>query len=118
MYVTIDLRYIDIWKLITLSIQVAELMAAMAKNPELSYCKIVEVIAETTAPLTPAEKLLAKIPSQRPYIPSPKVSTFVYNTFCDVYFELIENFVRFIFEKEGLLSIEFNSSCLVVQHSC
>jgi hypothetical protein len=89
MYVTIDLRYIDIWKLITLSIQVAELMAAMAKNPELSYCKIVEVIAETTAPLTPAEKLLAKIPSQRPYIPSPKVSTSVYNTFCDVYFELL-----------------------------
>ncbi|XP_024637320.1 protein TIC 62, chloroplastic isoform X2 [Medicago truncatula] len=55
------------------NLQVAELMAAMAKNPELSYCKIVEVIAETTAPLTPAEKLLAKIPSQRPYIPSPKV---------------------------------------------
>lgn len=85
MYVTIDLRYIDIWKLINLSIQVAELMAAMAKNPELSYCKIVEVIAETTAPLTPAEKLLVKIPSQRPYIPSPKVSTSIYNTFCDLY---------------------------------
>jgi hypothetical protein len=50
-------------------------MAAMAKNRDLSYCKIVEVIAETTAPLTPAEKLLAKIPSQRPYIYPPKVST-------------------------------------------
>ncbi|CAK8576459.1 unnamed protein product [Lathyrus sativus] len=54
------------------NLQVAELMATMAKNPDLSYCKIVEVIAETTAPLTPAEKLLTKIPSQRPYISSPK----------------------------------------------
>ncbi|WJX51532.1 Protein TIC 62, chloroplastic, variant 3 [Trifolium repens] len=54
------------------NLQVAELMAAMAKNRDLSYCKIVEVIAETTAPLTPAEKLLAKIPSQRPYIYPPK----------------------------------------------
>ncbi|XP_058758080.1 protein TIC 62, chloroplastic-like [Vicia villosa] len=54
------------------NLQVAELMAAMAKNPDLSYCKIVEVIAETTAPLTPAEKLLTTIPSQRPYISSPK----------------------------------------------
>ncbi|KAI5388638.1 protein TIC 62, chloroplastic [Lathyrus oleraceus] len=54
------------------NLQVAELMATMAKNPDLSYCKIVEVIAETTAPLTPAEKLLTRIPSQRPYIPSPK----------------------------------------------
>lgn len=45
--------------------QVAELMAVMAKNRSLSYCKVVEVIAETTAPLTPMEELLAKIPSQR-----------------------------------------------------
>ncbi|KAI5394513.1 variant 4, partial [Lathyrus oleraceus] len=55
------------------NLQVAELMAIMAKNPDLSYCKIVEVIAETTAPLIPAEKLLTRIPSQRPYISSPKV---------------------------------------------
>ncbi|XP_045819677.1 protein TIC 62, chloroplastic [Trifolium pratense] len=54
------------------NLQVAELMAVMAKNRDLSYCKIVEVVAETTAPLTPAEKLLAKIPSQRPYIYPPK----------------------------------------------
>ncbi|KAL4381183.1 hypothetical protein AHAS_Ahas04G0108000 [Arachis hypogaea] len=46
----------------------------MAKNPDLAYCKIVEVVAKTTAPLTPTEELLAKISSQRPYISSPKKS--------------------------------------------
>lgn len=45
----------------------------MAKNPQLSFSKIVEVVAETTAPLTPMEKLLEKIPSKRPYVPPPKV---------------------------------------------
>lgn len=40
-------------------------MAFMAKNPSLSYCKVIEVIAETTAPLTPMGELLEKIPSQR-----------------------------------------------------
>ena len=54
-------------------LQVAELMAVMAKNRNLSYCKILEVIAETTAPLTPMEELLAKIPSQRVYSYPPKV---------------------------------------------
>nr|KYP66046.1 hypothetical protein KK1_012326 [Cajanus cajan] len=54
------------------NLQIAELIAVMAKNRDLSYCKIVEAIAETTAPLTPMEELLAKIPSQRPYISSPK----------------------------------------------
>uniref|UniRef100_A0A2N9J6U9 NAD(P)-binding domain-containing protein n=1 Tax=Fagus sylvatica TaxID=28930 RepID=A0A2N9J6U9_FAGSY len=54
------------------NLQVAELMAVMAKNRSLSYCKVVEVIAETTAPLTPMEDLLAKIPSQRADIYSPK----------------------------------------------
>ncbi|KAE9616532.1 putative NAD(P)-binding domain-containing protein [Lupinus albus] len=54
------------------NLQVAELMAVMAKNRDLACCKIVEVIAETTAPLTPSEKLLAKIPSQRPCNFSPK----------------------------------------------
>ncbi|XP_059435063.1 protein TIC 62, chloroplastic isoform X2 [Corylus avellana] len=52
--------------------QVAELMAVMAKNCSLSYCKVVEVIAETSAPLTPVEELLAKIPSQRADIYSRK----------------------------------------------
>ncbi|KAL8060484.1 hypothetical protein ABFX02_02G027200 [Erythranthe guttata] len=47
------------------NLQVAELMAFMAKNRSLSYCKVVEVIAETTAPLTPAGELLKTIPSQR-----------------------------------------------------
>ncbi|KAJ9561005.1 hypothetical protein OSB04_006165 [Centaurea solstitialis] len=47
------------------NLQVAELLAFMAKNPTLSYCKVVEVIAETTAPLTPMGDLLAKIPPQR-----------------------------------------------------
>ncbi|RVX12145.1 Protein TIC 62, chloroplastic [Vitis vinifera] len=53
--------------------QVAELIAFMAKNRGSSYCKVVEVIAETTAPLTPFGELLAKIPSQRVDV-SPKES--------------------------------------------
>ncbi|VVA98158.1 unnamed protein product [Arabis nemorensis] len=56
------------------NLQVAELLACMAKNPQLSFSKIVEVVAETTAPLTPYEKLLEKIPSKRPYVPPPKES--------------------------------------------
>lgn len=56
------------------NLQVAELLACMAKNPQLSCSKIVEVVAETTAPLTPIEKLLKKIPSKRPYVPPPKES--------------------------------------------
>lgn len=47
------------------NLQVAELIASMAKHRKLSFCKVVEVIAETTAPLIPVEELLAKIPSQR-----------------------------------------------------
>lgn len=47
------------------NLQVAELLAFMAKNRKLSFCKVVEVIAQTSAPLTPIEELLAKIPSQR-----------------------------------------------------
>ncbi|CAK9315846.1 unnamed protein product [Citrullus colocynthis] len=46
------------------NLQVAELMACIAKNPGLSYYKVLEVIAETTAPLTPLEDLLKKIPSK------------------------------------------------------
>lgn len=46
------------------NLQVAELMACIAKNPGLSYYKVLEVIAETTAPLTPLEDLLTKIPSK------------------------------------------------------
>lgn len=51
----------------------AELIAFMAKNRSLSYCKVVEVIAETTAPLTPLGKLLEKIPSQRVEVYPSKV---------------------------------------------
>ncbi|KAJ8450865.1 hypothetical protein Cgig2_032490 [Carnegiea gigantea] len=54
------------------NLQVAELLAFMALNRELSYCKIVEAIAETTAPLTPMGELLAKIPSKRAYLPKAK----------------------------------------------
>ncbi|XP_076889976.1 protein TIC 62, chloroplastic-like isoform X2 [Bidens hawaiensis] len=54
------------------NLQVAELLAFMAKNPNLSYCKVVEVVAETTAPLTPMGDLLTKIPPQRPIPPQPK----------------------------------------------
>ncbi|XP_038887687.1 protein TIC 62, chloroplastic [Benincasa hispida] len=46
------------------NLQVAELMACIAKNPGLSYYKVLEVVAETTAPLTPLEDLLKKIPSK------------------------------------------------------
>ncbi|KAL3326280.1 hypothetical protein AABB24_037124 [Solanum stoloniferum] len=56
------------------NLQVAELMAVMAKNRSLSYCKVVEVVAETTAPLTPMEDLLAKIPPQRVEVSPPKKS--------------------------------------------
>ncbi|XP_039068660.1 protein TIC 62, chloroplastic-like isoform X2 [Hibiscus syriacus] len=56
------------------NLQVAELMACMAKNRNLSYCKVVEVVAETTAPLRPMEELLAKIPSKRDYISLTKES--------------------------------------------
>nr|XP_043619518.1 protein TIC 62, chloroplastic [Erigeron canadensis] len=52
------------------NLQVAELLAFMAKNPTLSYCKVVEVVAETTAPLTPMGDLLTKIPPKR-VVPSP-----------------------------------------------
>lgn len=64
-------------------------MAVMAKNPDLSYCKIVEVIAETTAPLTPMEELLAKIPSQRPYKYPSKVFHFLYGQIVHVKLYLI-----------------------------
>ncbi|KAL0559644.1 hypothetical protein IC582_000007 [Cucumis melo] len=46
------------------NLQVAELMACIAKNPDLSYYKVLEVIAETTAPLISLEDLLRKIPSK------------------------------------------------------
>lgn len=51
-------------------------MAFMAKNRSLSYCKVVEVIAETIAPLTPMEELLARIPSQRDDGNVSKVNSF------------------------------------------
>ncbi|KAJ4755759.1 NAD(P)-binding Rossmann-fold superfamily protein [Rhynchospora pubera] len=54
------------------NLQVAELMACMARNRKLSCCKVVEVIAETTAPLLPMEQLLTTIPSQRPLPPDPE----------------------------------------------
>ncbi|KAK6131905.1 hypothetical protein DH2020_034342 [Rehmannia glutinosa] len=56
------------------NLQVAELMAFMAKNRSLSCCKVVEVIAETSAPLTPLGELLKKIPSQREEVCSFKES--------------------------------------------
>ncbi|KAL5225463.1 hypothetical protein ABZP36_012102 [Zizania latifolia] len=47
------------------NLQVAELIACMASNRRAAYCKVVEVVAETTAPLLPMEDLLAWIPSKR-----------------------------------------------------
>ncbi|KAJ8621043.1 hypothetical protein MRB53_029572 [Persea americana] len=57
------------------NLQVAELMAFMAQDRSLSFCKVVEVIAETTAPLTPMGELLSKIPSQRVDTSSLKVDS-------------------------------------------
>ncbi|KAH9302896.1 hypothetical protein KI387_014479, partial [Taxus chinensis] len=45
------------------NLQVAELIACMANNRQLSTNKVIEVIAETTAPLLPMEELLAKVSS-------------------------------------------------------
>nr|ABK24824.1 unknown [Picea sitchensis] len=45
------------------NLQVAELIACMTKNRELSMNKVIEVIAETTAPLLPMEELLASLSS-------------------------------------------------------
>ncbi|BDA45967.1 probable protein TIC 62, chloroplastic at N-terminal half [Coccomyxa sp. Obi] len=44
-------------------LQVAELVAAAVANPELTENKVLEVVAETTAPLTPYEDLLSAAPS-------------------------------------------------------
>ncbi|XP_019169465.1 PREDICTED: protein TIC 62, chloroplastic [Ipomoea nil] len=52
------------------NLQVAELMAFMVKNPTVSYYKVVEVIAETTAPLTPLGDLLTRIPSKQKVSPA------------------------------------------------
>ncbi|XP_021738560.1 protein TIC 62, chloroplastic-like [Chenopodium quinoa] len=56
------------------NLQVAELLATMAQNRSLSYCKIVEVVAETTAPLTPMTDLLTKIPSKREELQKTEIS--------------------------------------------
>ncbi|XP_073148868.1 protein TIC 62, chloroplastic [Henckelia pumila] len=56
------------------NLQVAELLAFMAKNRSLSSFKIVEVIAETSAPLTPMGELLQKIPSHRAEVNASGVS--------------------------------------------
>ncbi|KAJ1258375.1 hypothetical protein BS78_10G070600 [Paspalum vaginatum] len=47
------------------NLQVAELIGCMAKNRRAAYCKVVEAVAETTAPLLPMEQLLAAVPSKR-----------------------------------------------------
>ena len=51
-------------------------MAFMAKNRSLSYCKVIEVVAETTAPLTPMGELLGQIPSQHVEIKPLKASLY------------------------------------------
>lgn len=51
-------------------------MACIAKNPGLSYYKVLEVIAETTAPLISLEDLLKKIPSKVANVFPEKVSCF------------------------------------------
>ncbi|TVU37087.1 hypothetical protein EJB05_10378 [Eragrostis curvula] len=47
------------------NLQVAELIGFMAKNRKAAYCKVVEAIAETSAPLLPMDQLLSAIPSKR-----------------------------------------------------
>ncbi|KAM0869746.1 hypothetical protein ACQ4PT_040476 [Festuca glaucescens] len=53
------------------NLQIAELIACVAKNRSAAYCKVVEVVAETTAPLLPTEDLLAKVPSDPGRAPPP-----------------------------------------------
>ncbi|XP_047047793.1 protein TIC 62, chloroplastic [Lolium rigidum] len=53
------------------NLQIAELIACVAKNRSAAYCKVVEVVAETTAPLLPTEDLLAKVPSDPGRSPPP-----------------------------------------------
>ncbi|KAM0861798.1 hypothetical protein ACQ4PT_045652 [Festuca glaucescens] len=53
------------------NLQIAELIACVAKNRSAAYCKVVEVVAETTAPLLPTEDLLAKVPSDPGRTPPP-----------------------------------------------
>nr|GEW98842.1 inosine/uridine-preferring nucleoside hydrolase domain-containing protein [Tanacetum cinerariifolium] len=52
---------------------VAELLAFIAENPTLLYCKVLEVVAETTQPVTSFGDLLTKIPSKRDVPLQPKV---------------------------------------------
>ena len=50
------------------NLQVAELIGcimATNSNRRAAYCKVVEAVAETTAPLLPMEQLLSTIPSKR-----------------------------------------------------
>lgn len=47
------------------NLQVAELIGCIANHRRAAYCKVVEAVAETTAPLLPMEQLLSKIPSKR-----------------------------------------------------
>jgi uncharacterized protein YbjT (DUF2867 family) len=53
------------------NLQIAELIACVAKNRRAAYCKVVEVVAETTAPLLPTEDLLARVPSDPGRAPPP-----------------------------------------------
>uniref|UniRef100_A0A0E0M4V3 NAD(P)-binding domain-containing protein n=1 Tax=Oryza punctata TaxID=4537 RepID=A0A0E0M4V3_ORYPU len=53
------------------NLQVAELIACIASNRRAAYCKVVEAVAETTAPLLPTEDQLANIPSKRQ--PPPEI---------------------------------------------
>ncbi|KAH6556975.1 hypothetical protein KP509_1Z144700 [Ceratopteris richardii] len=46
------------------NLQVAELLASIVENPDVSVNKIIEAVAETTAPLRPIRELLEEIPSE------------------------------------------------------
>lgn len=45
--------------------QVAELIAACVCNLDRTRYKVLEAVAETTAPLRPIEDLLAEVPAER-----------------------------------------------------
>ncbi|CAM6042453.1 unnamed protein product [Sphagnum compactum] len=53
-------------------LQVAELIACCVSNPHLSKNKVLEAIAETTAPLRPIEELLSVIPLEDVHYPLPE----------------------------------------------
>lgn len=50
----------------------AELLASIVENPDVSVNKIIEAVAETTAPLRPIRELLEEISAKDDTVSSPE----------------------------------------------